>query len=190
MWPWGHLAVGYLGYVAWVRLQSTDQDPLAIVAVAVGTQFPDLIDKPFAWTIPVLPSGRSLAHSALTASLVLLAVHRVSQRFNQQKTAVAFAIGYLTHIFGDLGPDTILGLLAGDLSHLQWTTYLLWPLLPAPPYPNDSSLREHLLAFSLDSFVATQLALTGIAALIWLSTGQPGLNRVRALTKQLIHSKK
>lgn len=175
MWPWGHLAVGYLGYVGWARYRGVSQEPLAVVAVAVGTQFPDLIDKPLAWTVPVLPSGRSLAHSALTASLILFTIHRVSKRFNRQRSATAFAIGYLTHIFSDLGPQTITGLLTGDVSQLQWTTYLLWPILPAPPYPNDSSFAEHLTAFALDPFVAAQFGLATVAAAVWIYSGTPGL---------------
>lgn len=43
-----------------------------------ATQLPDLIDKPLAWSVGILPTGRSLAHSLLTASLVLAS--RVDER--------------------------------------------------------------------------------------------------------------
>ncbi|MDL0138004.1 metal-dependent hydrolase [Halobacterium salinarum] len=170
MWPWGHLAIGYLCYIAWTYVRDIDQRPLAVVAVVFGSQFPDLIDKPLAWTVPVLPSGRSLAHSLLTAGGILAACYYVSQRFNRTDVCAAFGIGYLTHIFGDLGPRVIGGLLTGDFTQLQWATYLLWPLLPAPPYPNDDSFLAHFTAFTIDPFVAAQLGLFAIAVLVWLWT--------------------
>ena len=43
MYPWGHLAVGYLCYSLGVRL--CDQRPpagVAMVPLTIGTQFPDL----------------------------------------------------------------------------------------------------------------------------------------------------
>ena len=56
MWPWGHLAVAYLCYVLSIKLRGDgEQTLLTLVAVAVGSQFPDLIDKPFAWSVAILP---------------------------------------------------------------------------------------------------------------------------------------
>lgn len=184
MWPWGHLAVGYLCYVAWARHRRVPQQPLAVVAVAVGSQFPDLVDKPLAWTVAVLPSGRSLAHSLFTAAIVLALVARLGRRYGRRAVSTAFAIGYLTHTLGDLGPRVIGGLLVADATQLRWTTYLVWPLLPAPPYPNDSSLVEHLLAFSLDPFVAAQFGLFGLACVVWVWTGAPGYREALALLKR------
>jgi len=180
MWPWGHLAVGYLCYVAWTHIRGTNQRPLAVFAVVFGSQFPDLIDKPLAWTVPVLPSGRSLAHSLLTAACILAVGYYVSQRFNRTEVCVAFGIGYLTHIIGDLGPRVIGGLLTGDFTQLQWATYLLWPLLPAPPYPNDDSFLAHFTAFTIDPFVAAQLGLFGIAVIVWLWTMKPRIHSLQS----------
>ena len=60
MLPWGHLAVGYLAYSLAVRVRSGGPPAgLAVAALAVGTQFPDLIDKPLVSWVSVLPSGRS-----------------------------------------------------------------------------------------------------------------------------------
>lgn len=183
MWPWGHLAIAYLCYVAYARATGRPQRALPAIAVAFGSQFPDLIDKPLAWTVTVLPSGRSLAHSLFTAAVVLLVADRVSQRFKRRDATVAFAIGYLTHTVSDLGPTVISGLLVGDWSQLQWTTYLVWPLLPSPPYPSDSSFVAHFAALSLDPFLTAQFLLFGVATAVWLGSGAPGARATYAVVR-------
>ena len=72
MWPWGHVALGYLFYSLYVHWRH-DRPPSApaAIAVGVGTLLPDVIDKPLAWWAAVLPNGRSLAHSAVVMGLVL-----------------------------------------------------------------------------------------------------------------------
>lgn len=168
MWPWGHLAVGYLCYVAFVRLRGKGrQTPLALFAVGVGSQFPDIVDKPLAWSFAVLPSGRSLAHSLITASVIIGVAYLIGRRLGREEPAVAFGVGYLSHSLSDLGPDVILGLLRGDAEQLRWTTYLVWPLLPSPPYPHDGSFIEHLVAFDFGPYVIVQFALVGVALLVW-----------------------
>ena len=172
MWPWGHLAVAYLCYVALLELRGAgEQTPPALLAVAVGSQFPDLVDKPLAWTFAILPSGRSFAHSLITAAAVLAIGYRVGRRLDREVIVVAFGVGYLSHTLTDLGPDVIVGLLQGDLSQLRWTTYLLWPLLPSPPYPNDSSFLAHFADFALEPYVAAQFALVGVAVVVWVRSG-------------------
>lgn len=178
MWPWGHLAVAYLCYVALLRLDVRGrgkQTASTLIAVAVGSQFPDLVDKPLAWSFALLPSGRSLAHSLLTAAIVLTLLYRVSRRLDREPIVVAFGTGWIAHSLSDLGPDVILGLLSGDASQLQWTTYLLWPLFRAPPYPHDDSFIGHFTRIALDSYMGFQVALLGIAVAIWILAGTPGL---------------
>ncbi|SFG72478.1 LexA-binding, inner membrane-associated putative hydrolase [Halopelagius inordinatus] len=169
MWPWGHLAVGYLCYTALVRLRGEGrQTSLALLAVGLGSQFPDLVDKPLAWSFAVLPSGRSLAHSLITASVIIGVAYWVGRRRGREEAAVAFGVGYVSHCLADLGPNVIFGLLRGDVEQLRWTTYLVWPLLPSPPYPNDSSFIEHLAAFEFSSYILVQFAFVGVAFLVWL----------------------
>jgi membrane-bound metal-dependent hydrolase YbcI (DUF457 family) len=175
MWPWGHLAVGYLCYAASIELRGDgEQTPLALLAVAFGSQFPDLVDKPLAWGVAVLPSGRSFAHSLLTAAFVLGAAYRLGRRLDRTEAVAAFGVGYVSHSLVDLGPSVVFGLLRGDSTQLQWTTYLLWPALPSPPYPNDSSFLAHFAAFAFEPYVLVQFGLLGFAALVWLYSGQPG----------------
>lgn len=181
MWPWGHLAVGYFCYLAVVHWRSDNRLTLgALLAVAFGTQFPDLIDKPLAWSFAILPSGRSLAHSLLFAIGLLLVLYQVGRDYDQTDIVGAFAVGYISHIFSDLGPGVILGLLQGDVSQLTWTMYLLWPLLPAPPYTNDASFASHFAAFALEPYVLVQCGLFIAACGHWSLCGQPGLKSVRA----------
>ncbi|WP_254533371.1 metal-dependent hydrolase [Natrinema gelatinilyticum] len=143
VFPLGHLAFAYLWYVAYAALT---RRPLparwALVPMAIGSQFPDLIDKPLAY-YGVLASGRSVAHSllitVLIAGLVTWGAHvlhrwRPAHRWVGRLcvvTPAAFSIGYLSHLVGDsLGP-----LRAGAYDSL---TYLGWPLLAAPRYAGDS----------------------------------------------------
>ena len=180
MWPWGHLAVGYLCYLAAIKLRNRgDQTLTTLTAVAFGTQFPDLIDKPLAWSIGILPSGRSFAHSLITFTLIVTILYWAGRRLNRREPVIAFAIGYLSHSLVDLGPGVIGGLLMGDMSQLKWTTYLLWPVLSSPPYPQDSSFIEHFTSFALEPYVLFQFALFGLAILVWIRSGFPGLKPVR-----------
>ncbi|WP_135855155.1 metal-dependent hydrolase [Halorussus salinus] len=179
MWPWGHLGVGYLCYILWVQWSDRrEQTFLTLLALGFGTQFPDLIDKPLAWTFDILPSGRSLAHSLLTAAVILAVAYWISQHRRRTDIVTAFGIGYISHSLADLGPSVVFGLLQGDMSQLQWTTYLLWPVLPSPPYPSDTSFMEHFMAFSFEPYVIAQFLLFGVAICVWIATGMPGLNSI------------
>ncbi|MBX0296668.1 metal-dependent hydrolase [Haloarcula nitratireducens] len=176
MWPWGHLAVGYFCYLAIVRLGARRGLTAAtLLAVAFGTQFPDLVDKPLAWSVPILPSGRSLAHSLVVAAVLLTVLYWISRVYEREEIVLAFAVGYVAHSLSDLGPGTVLGLLQGDLSQLTWTTYLVWPLLAPPPYPNDSSFISHFVAFAFEPYVVFQSLLFVAAFGHWILKGQPGL---------------
>ncbi|WP_435065512.1 metal-dependent hydrolase [Halobaculum sp. EA56] len=178
MWPWGHLAVAYLCFLLVTRYTNrVRQSPMALVALATGSQFPDLVDKPLAWSVAVLPSGRSLAHSLITIVLVLAILDRVAARYDRRALVAAFGIGWVSHAVSDLGPRVIVGLLRGDASQLRWTTYLLWPILDSPPYPNDSSFLAHFMNFRIGPYVSAQFALFALAIILWLYTGAPGARR-------------
>jgi hypothetical protein len=170
MWPWGHAAVGYLIYMLFrrVRGEQWPADDVTVVALAVGTQFPDLVDKPLAWSFSILPSGRSLAHSLLVGSLFLIAVVAVARRYNQTEPATAFAVGYYAHLFG----DALLPLVRLDLTFLS---FLGWPLLALPPYENDSSFLAHILNLSPEPFTVFGFLLTLGTIGLWARDGYPGL---------------
>lgn len=142
MLPLGHLAFAYLWYALYAAI-STYRLParLALLPLAFGSQFPDLIDKPLAYT-GVLTYGRSLAHSLFTFALCTFAVWWLTTRLRERWSAetlaerlrivtpTAFTIGYASHLLG----DTYRFLLAGDL----WAArFLVYPLLPIPESPSD-----------------------------------------------------
>lgn len=184
MWPWGHLAVAYLAYVAIVRLRGGEQRVWALVAVAVGSQLPDLVDKPLAWTFAVLPSGRSLMHSLVTAVVVVTVTYWVIQYVQREGIAVGLGIGMVSHNVVDLGPSVVVGLLQGQWGQLRWTTYLLWPLLAAPPYPHDSSFLQHFAAFTLDPYVGFQFGLFAVAVVVWLQSDTPPLGTIQRSVRE------
>jgi hypothetical protein len=177
MWPWGHLAVGYLLYSIFVHLLFRRRPgDRTTVALALGTQFPDLVDKPLAWTLAVLPNGRSLTHSLLVAILLISVVQLLLQWRGSGDVATAFGIGYLSHLFG----DALYPLLGEEYSQLA---FLGWPVLPAIEYPTEGSFAAHLNDLTLDSFVAAEFGLGVAVFLLWLADGAPGLRLVAAIPR-------
>jgi membrane-bound metal-dependent hydrolase YbcI (DUF457 family) len=179
MWPWGHLAVGYVCYSLLVRLRwGRAPGDTAALAVAFGTQFPDLIDKPLAWSLQILPSGRSLAHSLLTAALVIAVVGLYCRRRERSTPAAAFGVGYLSHLLADaLSP-----LLGGEYVFL---TFLAWPLTPPPPYGDEGGFLSHFVSIEFTPFFLVQIGLLLSVLLLWVLDGTPGLEPVRSLPTRL-----
>lgn len=187
MWPWGHLAVAYLVYALYTRFGPTRrQTATTLTALAVGSQFPDLIDKPLAWTLGVLPSGRSLAHSLLTLIILVAVLHRVAGWYHRTELSTAFAIGALAHTLTDMSPTAVAGLLGGDLTQTTWLRFLVWPLQPPPPYATDSSFVAQFASLSFEPYVLFQFALLGLAVLVWLGDGAPGFRSVSRKSKAMV----
>jgi hypothetical protein len=172
MWPWGHAAVGYLLYSLYAR-QSQDRRPSgpAAIAVGVGTLLPDLIDKPLSWWLAVLPNGRSLTHSGLTAIALITILWVVTRRYEVEGTAVAFGIGYGSHLFADGFHSAISG-------EFEALAYLLWPVLPPIEYPTEQSFGAHLAQLSLTPMRGFELALTALALVVWYRDGTPGVGQL------------
>ena len=157
--PWGHLAVGYLCYVGYaVGRDECDVHGPPLAALAFRTQFPDLVDKPLAWTFGVLPSGRSLAHSLITLTLVMAVVLLVAKRYDRWYVGSAFGIGYFSHLVGDSVHPAVEG---------RWRllTNLGWPLLPPPAFGEERGIAAHLSAVLLDVLHGT------LGWLFWLQIG-------------------
>lgn len=182
MWPWEHLALGYLLYSGQRRIRGRARPTGGETALlTVGTQCPDLIDKPLAWTFDVLPSGISLAHSLVgTAGLCLLAL-AVARRRNRLRVGVAFTVGYLSHLLGDV----LFYLLADGRLVVR---FLLWPLVARPPIGETTFAAElfgllgGFLAFLSTPrgglYLVFELLLVGGAFLLWAADGRPGLRAV------------
>lgn len=173
MWPWGHLAVAYLLYAMIVRLRGNRQQLLPLVAVIFGSQLPDLVDKPLAWTFAILPNARSLMHSFITIMLVLIVSYWVSQRFQREDIVFGLGVGMVSHILMDPDPSVVVGLLQGEWEQLQWMTYVLWPLLPEPPYSPDLSFMRVFSAFRFGLFELFEFVLFAAAVIVWLRSNTP-----------------
>lgn len=170
MWPWGHLAVAYLLY-AWYARRRFDRPPLALpaLALAVGSQFPDLVDKPLAWSVGVLPGGRTLGHSAFVAALTVPFAFALAARFDRRDVATAFLVGYASHLAADVPPS----LVAGDLAGIG---FLLWPLVDAPSTePTGGIIETVLTSYSMGTYEWLQLGLFAVALAVWYRDGTPGL---------------
>jgi ethanolamine transporter EutH len=162
MWPWAHASVGYLLYVGYAHRRGLPLRGPAVLATGLGTQAPDLLDKPLAWTVAVLPAGRSLGHSLLFAiPLAVLCWSVVAGRFDRPAVALGAAVGYVSHLFADgLG-----AVLSGEWVDLS---YLLWPVLALPEYELAPSFAAHFRAFEFSDLTLFGFALTGVAAAVWL----------------------
>jgi len=184
MMPLGHLAVGYLVYSVFSRYRyGRSPEGGATLVLALGTQFPDLSDKPLNWWFGVL-DGRGVGHSLLVLVALCVAIYLLERRYDRSGYEVAFAVGVLSHLV----VDSWRALVAGTV--LENTPYLFWPLLPAPSYPKDG-IRDHLDAWvtSLQSLswhapvevLSNGLILQGVLALLafflWWYDGFPGIAR-------------
>jgi len=179
MWPWEHLAIGYLALsVSTHGVYGRRPGATEVLTVAVGTQFPDLVDKPLGWGLGILPSGTSLAHSLLFALPFVAVVGAIAHRYDRPQLALAFGIGYLFH----LPADVAYGLLLYGNPHYG---FLLWPLIPSNPTSTAGLVSQSSELFAKfvralqtpagKRFLVMEMALLGAAFSVWLFDGRPGL---------------
>lgn len=180
MWPWEHLAVGYIAYSLLTRLLygHAPRGRLTIFALAIGTQFPDLVDKPLAWTFGVLPTGTSLAHSVFFAVPFVVFLLTVTWAAGRPSVGAGFGIGYLLHLPADV---LYVGLYGTPIS---WSV-ILWPLVEqtggreagfldnfAYYFGNFTELATSSMG---TTFIALEVTLLGGALLLWIVDGIPGI---------------
>ncbi|WP_254272353.1 metal-dependent hydrolase [Haloarcula marina] len=177
MWPWGHAAVGYLLYALLVRSNGRTPAGSSVIALGLGTQFPDLVDKPLGWTLGLLPGGRSLAHSLLTLTVLAAVLWYVGHRYRRQDLTFPFLFGSVSHVLSD-GLYAALEGNYGDLS------YLLWPVLPVPEADVEQSFLAHFAELTLSSTVTFEIVLFVAATVIWVVDGAPGLWTLHAAGKE------
>lgn len=171
MWPWGHLAFAYLLHstFAHVRYRRRPTWP-GVALAALGSQVPDLIDKPLAWTFGVLPSGRSLGHSFLVGTVIVVVAVALLRRYELR--GQPFALGYYSHLLG----DSIRPVLGGEFSDLA---FLLWPFFEVETGEGPSvGIVRHLLNAQLEGTVLFDLGLASVVFVWWLADGAPGVRPV------------
>lgn len=190
MLPWGHLAVGYLAYTALIRLRSR-RAPAGppTLALAFGTQLPDLVDKPLNWWFGVF-DGRGIGHSLVAVAAFCLLAFLVARRYDRSALAGALSLGLVTHLFADAWR----ALLSGRFAR---AAFLVWPFRPVPTYPLDSPTDHldlwlaqlRLLPSSPAEFLTggfgLQLALFLVTVAVWAMDGRPGPGALwRLLTRR------
>jgi len=182
MWPWDHLAIGYLVVSLWRRGRSRRPPGEAeAIAAVVGSQFPDLIDKPLGWRTSLLPSGHSMAHSLTVAVPTTIVVYLLARRYGRADVGAAFSLAYLAH----LPADVVYPMVLGRSPNLA---FLFWPFVEIPPSQTDAfagrvlELVVQFLAFLRTPqgllFLGLELALLGGAVLLWGRDGWPGVASV------------
>ncbi|WP_226479944.1 metal-dependent hydrolase [Natrinema amylolyticum] len=175
MLPPGHVAVGYLAFSLLRRAWHGDvPSDVSIPWLVVGSQVPDLIDKPLAWSFGILSSSRSLAHSLLFAVPLVLLVDHWLRRRNRSAAGEGFAVGYLSH----LATDAIPALRDGP----EWVTFLVWPLLAPPQYASRPPLWPPSVYFS-----SAELAVGIAVAVLWIADGLPGLGYAQSVRNRLLN---
>lgn len=172
MWPIGHASVAYLLYALSTRSRF-DGSPShgAAVIVAFASQVPDLIDKPLAWYLGVLPGGRTLAHSLFVLVPLSFVVYGFARRRGVGEYGVAFAVGALAHTLLDALP------ILWD-STTPWEA-LFWPLL-SPGFSEEGA--PTILGLLRDSlgqpYFLSEFLFLAFALYVWRADGYPGLDPV------------
>lgn len=181
MWPWEHLAFGYIVYSLAVHALARRRPTAAeSVAVAAGSLLPDVIDKPLAWWFQVLPAGRTLAHSLFFAVPVMAIGFALAVSRGRPAAGVAFVVAYLAH----LSTDVIYpALLDGDM----YFGFLFWPVVPAAMDQEPTGfahvmelfgkLLTHVNSSAGGTYIALEIALMSGFLLLWLADGAPGVRR-------------
>jgi membrane-bound metal-dependent hydrolase YbcI (DUF457 family) len=170
MWPPGHLAVAYL-LLSWNRWVRGDSAVTAgtMLALGVGSQLPDLFDKPLAWAF-ALPSGRTFGHSLLFVLPLTVVCFLLARRSDQPELGTAASVGLLSHVAVDAVPA-----LWDPRTSL---TFLLWPLVSTTPYDEPfPGLPELVIDSASDPYLLFEIALVVVALLFWHRDGYPGLSR-------------
>jgi len=179
MWPWGHVGFGYLLYAVAVRATGKRATAGGSLAVGFGTLAPDLIDKPLAWWVAVLPNGRSLGHSLFTAGLVVGVVVAYCRATDRSHVGAAFGLGYGSHLFA----DALYPLVGGDWYYLG---FLAWPVVPPISYPTDKSFLAHLATLDVGWQFGLEAGLALLAAGVWWRGGLLGLRPVTAAVRATV----
>jgi membrane-bound metal-dependent hydrolase YbcI (DUF457 family) len=105
MWPPEHVAIAYLLYHACVGVRSdVGVRGVPVLILLFGSLFPDLVDKPLAWYLGALPTGRTLTHSLLVLVPLSIVVYLLARRHGRDEYGVAFAVGALSHSLIDALP--------------------------------------------------------------------------------------
>lgn len=145
----------------------------AIPWLLLGTQLPDLIDKPLAW-FGVLQAARSLGHSLLVAGPLVVLLALWLRRRGRGPAGEALVVGFVSHLLGDAASAVTDG--------VDRLSFLAWPLLPPLEYSTQPSLwpPTYLIAPIINP--SYELVAVVFVVLLWIADGRPGLGYLRPPT--------
>lgn len=177
MWPWHHLAVAYVLYSLFTHL-ILDRSPTGpeTAAVVLGSQLPDLIDKPLTWIIGATSTSYALGHSIFFAPIACLVVYAVTARRSGRTLAGAFSLAYYSHLVTDVFDPT-------RTDRGLWLRAVLWPIESRPP-SDPGGFLDHVVAYlfryafqlltdGLTPQIILQLVLIVALVVLWLFDGAP-----------------
>jgi len=185
MWPWEHVAFGYLLVSLYSHVvRGKSPDGRLALAAGLGALFPDLVDKPLSWTFGVFPSGYAVAHSVFVFPTLAVALWLAARRRGAAPLAVGFLVGHASHLVGDVVYPFALG---DELA----VSAVLWPVVVSPASPTEAGLVARTLfylrswivrlwALELGPLLLFELALAGVVAAVWLYDGAPVLAECRS----------
>lgn len=177
MWPWEHLAVAYVLYSllsnVFIRESPSTRETIAVV---VGSQLPDLVDKPLAWTFGITEAGYSVGHSMFVAPLVCLSVYVLAARNGDRHLAGAFSLAYVSHLVTDVLNPMRSG-------RRPEPDVVLWPI-SSPPATDHGGFVDHfgvyflrhvdtILAGGSSAEIILQFGLGGLVLVLWVYDGAP-----------------
>lgn len=180
MWPWEHAIVAYLAYSLLCHTVFRDSPGgLEAFAVVFASVLPDLIDKPLVWEFGVFDVDYAIGHSIFFAVALSIAVGLVARSAGRQRSAVAFSVGYLAHLPGDVVHSYV----REDVFQPE---LMLWPVATANARNSGEGFLENFLHFfgryraellsgDLSTYMWFQIGLAVFAALVWLYDGAPVL---------------
>lgn len=183
MWPWDHLAFGYPLFQVLRALKPRPQlDDHTFFVLAIGTQLPDVIDKPLALSVGLLPSGLSLGHSFVFLAILTPLAVSISNRFGRPELAGALITGVASHLIGDV----LFALLIGSPRPYQ---FIFWPVIPTvtetsvglgPTIGERWSKYIKYLSTSRGTvYLFMNLTFNAMVLAVWIVNGTPGMMAVR-----------
>lgn len=189
MWPWEHFAVAYVTFSLYGRLSGRVRvDDTSVLFLALATQLPDLVDKPLAWVFSVMPDGTTIAHSIFVAVPLAVAVHWRSTLRGRPDIGIAFGVGYLWHLLGDILYPALRG---GNPAY----TKVLWPVFTK--HGSAEPILERIGGYSQDYltyllgpegrvYLGMEFLLVAGTVALWFADGRPGAGWiVRLLDRRL-----
>ncbi len=186
MWPWEHLAFGYLLYTGFVHLAWGERPRGGpTLLLALGTQVPDLVDKPLGWGFGVYATGYGATHSVLVAGPVLLGVLAVAVHYGRPRLGAGYVVGHASHMLA----DAINPLRNGRPPEFE---RLFWPFSDFETYSHDYGIVERALHYFGEflflmtrpehvGLVLVYLSLFVFVAAVWAFDGLPGVGTLYRL---------